>query len=339
MPRPLAEQVVVITGASSGIGRQAALKFGQHGASLVLASRSQNELDALANEIREAGGRAHVVVTDVSDWGQVYHLADEAVRTFGRIDTWVNNAAISVYGTVEQTTVEEMARIIEVNVLGLMYGVKAVLPHMKRQGSGTIINLGSVESWRAVPYHSIYAASKHAVKGFTETLRMELKREKTGIKVSLVMPASINTPFFAHARSKLGTLPRPVPPVYSPALAADAIVEAAQHPKRHIYVGGASWFLRTLEGASPALVDRMMTVRGAFFKAQRSQKPDDARDNLFEPSGPYQVEGEFEHLTKPSLYTRVFELMPSWKRLLVVLPGAVAGAVAVLRRRQILGSS
>lgn len=332
MPSPLQDQVVVITGASSGIGRLTALKFGQGGASVVLAARSHDELESVAAEIRHMGASAHVVPTDVADWGQVDHLAQETIRTFGRIDTWVNNAAVSVYGTVEETTVEEMARIVQVNVLGVMYGVKAALPHLRRQGRGTIINVGSVESRRAVPYHSVYAGSKHAVKGFTETLRMELEHQKAGIDVVLIMPASINTPFFEHARSKLGTLPRPIPPVYHPELVADAILNAAQKPQREIYVGGASWMLAKMERLSPALTDRLMLTQGGFFKVQESDQPDNPRDNLFQPSGPSTIEGRFAHLTKPSPFTRLVQLKPAWGRL-IVLPAAVAGAAAVLRRR------
>ncbi len=329
MARPLHEQVVVITGASSGIGRAAALKFGQVGASVVLAARNEAALQAVANQIREAGGRVHVVVTDVAEWTQVSNLAHEAVRMFGRIDTWVNNAAVAVYATVDDTTVEEIDRVIRVNLLGQMYGVKAAVPIMKREHSGTIINIASVEGERALPYHAVYAASKHAVKGFTEALRLEMEHDKTGIDVVLILPSSINTPFFNHARSRLGVLPRPIPPVYSPELAADAIVAAAQHPRRAIYVGGAGFMLRTLEAISPRLADRLMLTGGSAFKAQHSDRADDDRDNLFEPSWEGRTEGDFGHLTKPSLYTRLMMRTPIWAR--VVVP-ALAAAALIWRR-------
>lgn len=333
MVKPLNEQVVVIIGASSGIGRAAALKFAQAGATVVLGARGDTALRSVADEIIQAGGKAHVVPVDVSDWNQVQNLAQETVNNFGRIDTWVNDAAIAVYATFDQTTVEEMDRIIQVNLLGQMYGVKAVLPYMKAQQSGTIINIGSVESIRAMPYHSIYAASKHGVKGFTEALRMELKREKNNINVTLIMPASINTPFFGHARSKLGAHPRPVPPVYSPELVADAIVEAATHRRRHIAVGGPNLLLKAMESISPAFTDRLLGAGGSLFKLQKANKPDDMRDNLFAPlNEDGRVHGDFDHLVKPSIYTRMFQVRPRWGRLL--LPAVAIGAFSFFRSRE-----
>lgn len=333
MGRPLQEQVVVITGASSGIGREAALKFGQAGARVVLAARNETALNEVAEEIRQAGGQAHVVPTDVSQWDQVRHLAQEAIGLYGRIDTWVNDAAASIYGTVEETEVHEIDRLMQTNLLGTIYGVKAVLPYMKEQAQGTIINLGSVVSQRAVPLQAFYSASKHAIKGFTEALWLELEREKTGIRVTLILPASVNTPFFNHARSKMDEQPMPVPPVYEPALAADAIVHAAQHPKRDVYVGGASMMFTILERISPALADRFMMIGSWIFRLQKTGQPDDGRDSLFNPStGRGRVRGDFAHLTKPSMFTPVFEFLPAWIR--VALPAMLAGGVYMLLRRR-----
>ncbi len=253
MPRPLNEQVVVITGASSGIGREAARKFGKAGASVVLAARNEEALHEAAEEVRASGGQARVVPTDVADWEQVKRLVDEAFNTFGRIDTWVNDAAVTLYATVDDTTIGEFQRVMQVNYMSQVYGVKAVLPYTQRQGQGTIINIGSIESVRSLPYQAAYAASKHAVKGFTESLRMKLKRDRRGIEVTLIMPAGINTPLFNHARSKLGVKPRPLPPAYKPKLVAGAIVYAAQHTPRDIYVGGASMMFSLMERLSPAL--------------------------------------------------------------------------------------
>ncbi|NLX08125.1 MAG: SDR family oxidoreductase, partial [Chloroflexi bacterium] len=312
MPRRLNEQVVVITGASSGIGRQTALQFGEAGASVVLAARNETALHEVAEQIRQHGGQAMVVVTDVAQWSQVEHLAQQAASTFGRIDTWINDASVALYAPVEDATVEELERIIQVDLLDMIYGVKAVLPHMKRQGYGTIINVGSVLSERSVPLQAAYNAAKHGVKGFTETLRMEMKHHKTGIDVTLIMPASINTPFFNHARSKLGVKPQPIPPVYEPKLVADAILHAAQNPKRTIHAGGAGVMMGALQRISPRLTDRFMLMRGNMFKQQKTDQPDDGQDNLYAPfQGQGRVQGDFS--SKPSLYTRLVTLRPGWQ--------------------------
>jgi short-subunit dehydrogenase len=333
MPRPLQEQVAVITGASSGIGREAALRFGRSGASVVLAARNELALQQVAAEIQAAGGQARVVITDVSDAEAMNRLASEAVNAFGRVDTWVNNAGTAIYATVEQSTVEEMRRVIEVDLLGTIYGVKAILPYMRQQGYGTIINIGSVESVRALPFHAAYAAAKHGVKGFTEALRLELQRKAPNIQVTLILPAGINTPFFNHARSKLGVKPMPMPPAYKPELAADAILQAAQNPQRDIYVGGASWMFSFLERVSPALMDHILMLGDMSFRLQKTNEPDDGQDNLFSPvveAG--RVEGDFANLTKPSMYTWLMEFSPAK---LLLVPAAVAAVLVLfgMRRR------
>jgi NAD(P)-dependent dehydrogenase (short-subunit alcohol dehydrogenase family) len=330
--RPINEQVVVITGASSGIGRETALQFGRRGASVVPAARNPLALDEVARQVRDSGGQAQVVVADVGEWEQVRRIAEEAMARFGRIDTWVNNAGVSVYATVEDTTAEEFDRIIQVNLLGQIYGVKAALPYMKRAGTGTIINVASGLGMRAVPWQAAYCASKHGIKGFTESLRLELAHQKSGIVVTTVLPSTMNTPLFRHARAKIGTKPQPFPPVYDPRAVAEAIVFAAEHPRRDIYVGGMGKLLAVLEGLNPALVDRMFLAGDSVFKLQQSGEPDDGQDNLFMPMDAHgAVRGEFGALAQPtSLYTRLLDLYPNRKRLL--LSAATLGLVALIRR-------
>jgi short-subunit dehydrogenase len=335
MAKPLNEQVVVITGASSGIGRAAAFEFVKEGATVVLTARNEIALRDVASRIEQGGGRCLVIPADVSDPQQVRDVAQIARDTFGRIDTWVNNAGVSVYATAEETTVEEARQIMNVNFLGVVHGVTAALPFMKQQGEGTIINVGSVESQIALPLQAVYAASKHAVKGYTDALRMEQNYEKSGIKVVLILPAGINTPLFNHARSKMGVKPQPIPPAYPPELAARAIVNAAKSPQREIYVGGSGFFFWLMQRINPALVDRMMTTGGTGFKAQQSDQLDDMTDNLYEPVAEAgRIHGDYEGMTKRSFYTPVFELAPRWLRraLMLSVTGAILGRFVARKR-------
>ncbi len=331
--RELKEQVVVITGASSGIGREAALRFGAEGASVVLAARNGEALEEVAGQVRARGGAALVVVTDVALWEQVAHLASAAVARFGRIDTWVNNAGISEYATLEDLPVADMERIIQVNLLGTMYGVKAALPVMKRQGVGTIINVGSGLGVRSIPLQGTYCTSKAGVKGFTEALRMELKHDYPDIHATLILPAAINTPFYDNARSRMGVRPRAMPPVYEAGAVAEAIVFAAAHPRRDIYVGSASKALAVLESIAPDITDRLM-ARTLYKMQQKWDEPgDNAPDNMDGPvPGPGKVAGSYGKQSRSvSLYTRAFGLHPSRARLLGVL--ALGAALWAASRR------
>ncbi|MBW3622474.1 MAG: SDR family NAD(P)-dependent oxidoreductase [Armatimonadetes bacterium] len=333
MSRPLNEQVVVITGASTGIGRETAIQLGRRGATVVLAARNDTALQEVAAEVEMAGGRSFIVPTDVAVWEEVQNLAEESIREFGRIDTWFNNAAVSVYATVEDTTLEEFERIMQVNFMGQVYGVKAVLPHMKRQGGGTIINMGSIESERAFPYHSAYAASKHAVKGFTDAMRLEQEREQSGITLTLIKPAGINTPFFEHTRSKLGVQPMPPPPLYEPAAVAEAVVFAAEHPRRDLIIGGMGKTLLTMERVSSSFMDWFMLRGDWSFKLQKSDLPDNHRDNLDAAMPLTGSRGDYGKLAHPtSFYTRHLELHPNRKRALLL--AGLGVAFLLLRNKQ-----
>jgi short-subunit dehydrogenase len=332
MARPLGEQVVVITGASQGIGRETALQMAVRGASVVVAARNEEALTEVAAQVERLGGKAEPVVTDVAEPDQVERLAERAMERFGRIDTWVNNAAVSIYGTVEQLEPDEMERLVRVNLLGQMYGSKAAIARMKPRGTGSIINVGSALSERAIPLQSAYVASKHGVQGFTEALRLELLHEDAGIDVVLILPSSMNTPLFNFARSKLGVQPMPVPPVYEPRVVAEAICHAAEHGGREIVVGGWGKLLIAGQWLSPSLLDRYMLQGGRAFEQQKTQRPDDHRDNLFDAStGPGATTGQFGEGSKStSLYTTHLELHPNRKRL--TAGALLLGALALIRR-------
>lgn len=332
MAKPLGEQVIVITGASQGIGRETALQMATRGASLVLAARNQEALTELARQVERLGGQAETVVTDVAEYSEVERLAERAIGRFGRIDTWVNNAAVSIYATVEQMEPEEMERLIRVNLLGQMYGSRAAIPHLKRQGGGTIVNVGSALSERAIPLQAAYVASKHGIQGFSEALRLELTHEESGIEVVLILPSSMNTPLFNFARSKMGVQPMPVPPVYEPGVVAEAICHAAEHGGREIVVGGWGKMLTVGQWLSPSLLDRYMLHGARAWKQQKTNRPDDARDNLFEAStGEGATTGDFGEGSKSSsLYTTHLELHPERKR--VAMAALLLGFLALVRR-------
>lgn len=336
MPRKIVDQVVVLTGASSGIGRETAIEFARRGARLVLAARDAETLSTLAAEVERLGGIGFVVPTDVSDFGQVSRLATLAAQRFGRIDTWVNNAAVTVYGTVEQTDVEDIRRVIEVDLLGQIHGMKVALPHLREAG-GTIINVSSFMARRAFPLQAPYCAAKHGVAAFGEALRLELRHDQVPVHIVEVLPSSVNTPVFEHARSKTGVLPKPIPLVYAPRVVANAIVAAAQRPVRQVFAGAAGRWLEAAQRLSPSLVDWYLLGLGRTVDNQKTTRSDDGCDNLDEPSqAPGRTTGQFGRWSlSTSCYTRLFGLHPVRGRIVVgaVLTGAFAAARWLSRRR------
>lgn len=333
--RPLSDQVVVVTGASSGIGRETALLLAERGARVVLAARNHEALKTLADEIRTAGGDCVVVPTDVTSWQQMRDLASQAVEAFGRIDTWVNGAAVSLYSRVEDAEVDELERVIEVDLLGYVYGMKAALAHLVASG-GSIINISSIAGVRAIPLQAPYSASKAAVKAFGDALRLELKHDGRDVAVTTILPASINTPFFAHARSKLGAMAAPFPPVYEPRTVAESIAFAAEHPRRDIFVGGAAKLVALQQKLAPAVTDWLL-LRAKVFERQRTDRPADG-DILFQAStGPGSSTGDFRPALPTSPYTRYFE-QARLRGTLPLLAGLAGTAVAVARRLRGAGS-
>ncbi len=293
--KPIEEQVVVVVGASSGVGRETALRLAERRARVVVSARSEEGLQSLVEQIHRQGGQATAIAADVADFAQVQAIAERAVGAYGRIDTWVHAAAVALYATFEQTTPEEFRRVIEINLMGQVYGAMAALPHLKREGRGALIHVSSVEAKRAFPYHSAYAASKHGIDGFLEALRIELHQQGVPISVTNVMPGSTNTPLFDKARTKLGVKPMPVPPIYQPGTVADVILHAAEHPARDLVAGGASAALLFTQRLSPKSLDAALLRFG--FRSQRTHEPAGGDDNLYQPvHGDHRSEGSFNAL-------------------------------------------
>jgi NAD(P)-dependent dehydrogenase (short-subunit alcohol dehydrogenase family) len=332
MPRSLSQQVVVLTGASSGVGRETTLQLAERGATIVAAARNRQGLESLASEVERLGGKVTTLPTDVSDWAQVQALAQRAVEEHGRIDTWVNCAAVSLYGTVADVEVAEIDRVLDVILRGQVYGMKAALAVMQPAGTGVIVNVASALAVRSVPLQSAYCAAKAGVRGFAQSLRMELEHEQVPVRVCTVLPSSINTPLFDHARSRIGVKPQPVPPIYEPSVVAGAILAVAQRPQDEVVVGGGGKMLTLVERLAPRLADQLLLGPGKAWSKQRTSTADDGTDNLFTPStGPGAVEGDFGSQAKSSsLYTELLELHPN--RIRAALAAAALLGYKTLRR-------
>jgi short-subunit dehydrogenase len=300
----LANQVLVITGASSGIGRATARRAAERGARLVLAARNEAALHALAGEIGGGAARATFVVADVARAEDVRRIARAAEEAFGGFDTWVNNAGVGLYGRITETPVDDMRRLFDTNLWGVVHGSLEAVRHLRERG-GALINVGSTLSERAIPLQGVYAASKHAVKGFTDALRMELEEEGAPISVTLIKPGAIDTPFPLNAKSYLASEPQHVPPVYAPDAVARAILHCAERPVRELFVGGGAKALSVLGNVAPRLADRILegrVTRGT--ESARPRRPPEA-NALERPSPVTAVRGDYPgHVAKSSLYTR-----------------------------------
>lgn len=276
-------ETIVITGASAGIGRATAVAFGRRGARVALLARGRAGLEAAAADVRDAGGEAMVLPTDVADAGQVEAAADAVEREWGAIDVWVNAAMTAKLAPVAETSAEEFDRVTAVTYLGSVHGCLSALKRMRPRGRGTIIQVGSALCYRGIPLQATYCGAKHAILGFVESTRVELRRERSDIHLGMVHLPGMNTPQFGWVRTTLQRHPQPVPPIYQPELAADAIVWAAHHRRREVWLGWPT--VKTIVGQRvvPWYVERYLAKSG--FDSQQTDEPidSDRPDYLFSP--------------------------------------------------------
>jgi NAD(P)-dependent dehydrogenase (short-subunit alcohol dehydrogenase family) len=324
-------RVVVVTGASAGVGRAVARAFGARGAAVGLIARGEDGLVAAEREIRDAGGRALRMPADVSDAAAIEAAADRIEREIGPIDIWINNAMVSVFSPVREMRPEEYRRVTEVTYLGYVHGTLAALKHMLPRDRGTIVQVSSALAYRAIPLQSAYCAAKHAVKGFTESLRAELLHDGSDVRVTMVHMPALNTPQFGWVRSRLPNKAQPVPPIFQPEVAADAVLYAATHPERRELAVGTStvsaiWGNRV----APALLDRYLARTG--YRAQQTSQPEQSHrpDNLWSPlPGDHGAHGEFDSRAR----SHSPQLWLAEHRGLALLGAGIAGLAAAIAWR------
>jgi short-subunit dehydrogenase len=334
--KPLADQTLVITGASSGIGLATAHEAVGRGAAVFLVSRNAATLGQVVTDLRKAGGRAAFLAVDVAEEGAAERIAAAATKAFGGFDTWVNNAAVTSYGSIEQLGMAEQRRIFDVNYFGMLQGCLAAVRHFRERGEpGAIINLGSVLSDRTIIKQPAYSAAKAAVRSLAEGIRMDVEREGLPISVTLIKPAGMHSPFPEHGRNHMDEPPGTPQVIYYPRLVADAILFAAEHSRRQLYVGGYGFTLTVLARLFPRITDRIMEL--LMVRAQQS--PGDsgdpaARDNLFEPKKDGSIEGSQSNFVRRR--SRFLQAQKHPLAATALLAGAgIAGTLAWQSRKKI----
>ncbi len=302
--KPVSEQVIVLTGATSGIGLTTAKMAARQGARLVLNARNSEALESLCRELDPTGTRVIGIPGDVSSEDDMLKLAGEALNKFGNFDTWVNNAGVSIYGRLEEVSLADSKQLFETNFWGTVIGSLVAARNLKVNG-GALINVGSTLSDRAIPIQGMYCASKHAVKGFTDSLRMELEAENAPVSVTLIKPSAIDTPYKEHAKNYLGVKPENPPPVYAPETVADAILYSAENPTRDLFVGVGGKIISAMGNYAPRATDLVM--QSAMIDIQQTDlPPSDEFEGLYEPkdSRLHTRGGYGGHVAETSIYTK-----------------------------------
>ena len=323
--KPLEQQTIVITGGTSGNGLATARAAARKGASLVLAARNADALDEVAEELRATGARVATCTADVASDADIERIAQTAIDDFGGFDTWVNDAAAAMYGRMDEIPMEDHRRVFDVNYFGVLKGSLVAAEHLREKG-GAIINIGSVLSDRSMILQGPYSASKHAVKAATDALRMELQRDEAPVSVTLIKPAAMHTPYPEHARNYMDEPARLPPILYDPRLVADAILHAAEHPKRQLYVGGNGYLISLGGRFAKRASDAAMQMLGRRLQTDEHQPaPPETRDNLYEPRQDGSIEGHQDYYVR-----RTSLLLEAQKRPALTLLAAAAGVGLLL---------
>jgi NAD(P)-dependent dehydrogenase (short-subunit alcohol dehydrogenase family) len=326
--------VVAVTGASAGVGRATARAFAARGMDVALLARGSMGLAAAAKEVEAHGVRALAIPTDVSDAEQVERAADRIEEELGPLEIWVNDAMVTVMSPIAEMTAEEFRRVTEVTYLGAVYGTQSALRRMRPRNRGVIVQVGSALAYRAIPLQSAYCASKHAMRGFTDSLRCELMHEGSGVRVTMVQMPALNTPQFEWSRLRFSRQPQPVPPIYQPEVAARAIVFAAGASRREVWVGGRNAFLMFANKLAPGVGDWYLARTG--YESQFTDEPvdPDRPDNLYQPvPGDFGTRGRFD----ARAHSRSLQLWATRHRgwLGLALAGGVLGALLWLLLRSL----
>ena len=324
-------EVVVITGASAGVGRATTRAFAHYGARIGLLARGQEALEATAAEVESLGGKALVVPTDVSDPDQVEAAAAAVEEAFGPIDIWVNNAMTTVFSTVSDIPPDEYRRVTEVTYLGAVWGTMAALRRMRERNRGVIVQVSSALGYRSIPLQGAYCGAKHALRGFTASLRSELQHENSRIHVTMVHMPALNTPQFTWGRTHMSHQPKPMSPIFQPEVAADAIYWAAHHHRRDVFVGLPSLLSVWANRIAPGLADRYL-ARTAYRSQHTDQPVDPGRsDNLWTPvGGDHGAHGNFNQVALNHSLQQWVSRNRGW----IMIAGALAGGLLVSRRRE-----
>lgn len=321
-------EVVVITGASAGLGRATVREFARHGASIGLVARGIDGLKAAQREVEAAGGKALALPTDVGDAEAVEEAAAAVEKKLGPIDIWVNNAMLSVFSPVKEMKAEEYKRVTEVTYLGYVYGTLAALKRMLPRNRGTIVQVGSALAYRSIPLQSAYCAAKHAIAGFTDSLRCELIHDKSKVKVTMVQMPALNTTQFGWVKSRLKHKAQPVPPIFQPEVGAEGIYWAAHHHPRELFVGGST--VAAIEGnkVAPGILDHYLGRTG--YKSQQTNEPEDPNrpNNLWEPvPGDHGAHGTFDSRAHPQSVELWAATKKTWIGLALLGAGALTYAL------------
>jgi short-subunit dehydrogenase len=331
MQKPNSSRVVVVTGASAGVGRATARAFALEGAHVGLIARDTEGLHVAAREVSERGGKGLAVPADVADSNQVDAAAARIENELGPIDVWVNNAMTTIFGRVSDVTPEEFKRATEVTYLGTVYGTMSALRRMLPRDSGTIIQVGSALAYRSIPLQAAYCGAKHAIAGFTDSLRTELIHDRKNIHLTMVQLPAMNTPQFTWCRSKMPRQPQPVPPIFQPEVAADRIVWASHHKRREVFVGAPTVIAIEANKVAPALADYYLGRTGFDSQQTKEEVSKNRPDNLFEPvPGDFGAHGVFGQQAREQAATT---WLTEHKGLTALAGAAALGVLAIVFKK------